>query len=104
MKKVAEKCGLPPSTLYAISSGDTNFENVGISTFVKIADALGMTADELYMGKVDDTERYALTQEEKRYRSASPTAKAAIAASVQAIAASIGEGMGTYRYDFEVTA
>ena len=48
LKKIAEKCNVPPSTLYAISSGDTNFENVGIGLFMKIADALGMTSEELY--------------------------------------------------------
>ena len=48
LKKIAEKCDVPPSTLYAISSGDTNFENVGIGLFMKIADALDMTPEELY--------------------------------------------------------
>lgn len=48
LKQVAEKCGVPASTLYAISSGDTNFEKVGIGLFIQIADALNMTPDELY--------------------------------------------------------
>lgn len=48
IKQLAEKCNIPASTLYAISSGDTNFDNVGISVFIKIADALGMKAEELY--------------------------------------------------------
>lgn len=48
LKKVAERCGVPASTLYAISSGDTNFENVGIGLFRKIAKALDMTTEELY--------------------------------------------------------
>ena len=48
LKKVAEKCGVPASTLYAISSGDTNYENVGIGLFMKIAKALDMTTEELY--------------------------------------------------------
>lgn len=51
LKKLAESCGMPPSTLYAISSGDTNFDKVGISTFMKIADALDMSAEELYRGE-----------------------------------------------------
>ena len=48
LKRIAEQCGIPASTLYAISSGETNFDNVGISTFIKIADALGMTPEDLY--------------------------------------------------------
>jgi len=48
LKKVAEQSGIPASTLYAISSGETNFDNVGIGVFKKVANALGMTADELY--------------------------------------------------------
>lgn len=52
LKQVAEKSGVPASTLYAIASGDTKFDNVGISTFARIAEALGMTADELYAGSV----------------------------------------------------
>lgn len=48
IKRLAEQCGVPASTLYAISSGDTNFDNVGIGLFLKISEALGMTADELY--------------------------------------------------------
>lgn len=47
IKKLSEKCGLPPSTLYAISSGDTNLDNVGIDMFLKIADALEMSAEQL---------------------------------------------------------
>lgn len=54
LKKVAEKCGIPASTLYAISRGDTNFDNVGISTFLKIAEALDMDAEELYGRDVQD--------------------------------------------------
>ena len=48
LKQIAEKCNVPPSTLYAISRGDTNFDNIGISLFMKIADALGMQPEELY--------------------------------------------------------
>ena len=44
LKKVAERCGVPPTTHYAISSGSTKFENVGIGTFMKIAKELGMSA------------------------------------------------------------
>ena len=48
LKKVAEQCGVPPSTLYAISSGETNFENVGIGLFMKIAYALDLDTEDLY--------------------------------------------------------
>lgn len=66
LKKVAEQSGVPASTLYAISSGDTNFEKVGISTFMKVADALGMSAEELYTGEpVDKKEVDALTEMER---------------------------------------
>ena len=47
LKQVAEKCGIPASTLYAISRGDTNLDNVGIDTFLKLSGALGMGAQEL---------------------------------------------------------
>lgn len=50
LKQVAERCSIPASTLYAISRGDTNFDNVGIGTAMKVANALGMTVEELYTG------------------------------------------------------
>lgn len=51
LKQVAEKCEIPPTTLYSISRGDTNFDNVGINTAIKVANALGITVEELYTGK-----------------------------------------------------
>ena len=51
LKQVAEKCGIPPTTLYAISRGDTNFDNVGIGIAIKVANTLGMTVEELYRGE-----------------------------------------------------
>lgn len=51
LKQVAEKCGIPPTTLYSISRGDTNFDNVGINTAIKVANALGITVEELYTGE-----------------------------------------------------
>ena len=51
LKQVAEKCGIPPTTLYSISRGDTNFDNMGIGTAMKVADALGITVEELYTGE-----------------------------------------------------
>lgn len=48
IKKLSEKSGIPASTLYAISSGDTDFDHTGISVFNAISSALGVTSDELY--------------------------------------------------------
>ena len=47
LKKVAEQTGIPASTLYAISQGGSNFESVGIDIFIKVADALGMSVEDL---------------------------------------------------------
>ena len=48
LKQLAEKCGIPPSTLYAIANGGTNFENVGIGLFMKLSAALGIDSETLY--------------------------------------------------------
>jgi len=48
IKKLSEKSGIPASTLYAISSGDTDFDHTGISVFNAISSALGVTSDDLY--------------------------------------------------------
>ena len=47
LKQVAEQAGIPASTLYAISRGDSNFENIGIDLFMKVADALGVAVEDL---------------------------------------------------------
>lgn len=47
IKKLSESCGVSPSTIYAIASGDTNVDNVGIDLFLKISKALGMSAEDL---------------------------------------------------------
>ena len=57
LNKVAEKCGIPASTLYAISSGVTNFDKVGIATFMKVAEALDITPEELYGKSKPSTDR-----------------------------------------------
>lgn len=66
LKQVAEKCGIPASTLYAISRGDTNLDNVGIDTFLKLSGALGMDAQELMneMNGVSNSTRPPARQEE----------------------------------------
>lgn len=48
LKRVAEDAGIPPSTLYAISQGSTSFDNVGVSMFIRVADALGITVEQLH--------------------------------------------------------
>ena len=48
LKKLAETCGVPASTLYSISRGDTNIERVGVGMLMKVAQALDMTLGELY--------------------------------------------------------
>ena len=48
LKRISEQTQIPASTLYAISQGETTFDNVGVSRFLKLADALGMTAEQLH--------------------------------------------------------
>lgn len=47
----AKKIGVPTSTMYSITRGNTKFENISIGVFMKIAHGLGMTAEELYYGE-----------------------------------------------------
>lgn len=53
----ARENDITPSTLYAIMRLDT-MDNIAISTFIKIADGLGMTAEELYYGVAPDAPEY----------------------------------------------
>lgn len=53
----ARENDITPSTLYAIMRLDT-MENIAISTFIKIAEGLGMTAEELYYGTPPDAPEY----------------------------------------------
>ena len=48
IRQLAEKCGVPASTLYSISRGDTNLDNVGVDLFLKIARGLDVSSEELY--------------------------------------------------------
>ena len=74
----------------------------------EMADALNCTLDELGGRARALEETYALTDDEKKlvdvYRSSSPVAQVAILSTVEAIAASIGEGVGTYTYEKVVGA
>lgn len=54
----ARENDITPSMLYAIISGKTAFENIGISIFIKIAEGLGMTAEELYYGVPPEAPEY----------------------------------------------
>lgn len=47
----ANQIGVPTSTIYSITRGNTKFENISIGVFMKIAHGLGMTAEELYYGE-----------------------------------------------------
>ena len=48
IKQIATKTGIAPTTLYAISSGETALDNVGISLFITLSECLNCTTDELY--------------------------------------------------------
>ena len=47
IKQLSEVSGIPATTLYAISRGDTNFDKVGIKMFFMLSESLGMSAEDL---------------------------------------------------------
>lgn len=51
--------GIKATALYSILDGKTSFDKIGISTFLKIAHGLGMTAEELYCGKHPESPAFA---------------------------------------------
>lgn len=55
----SKKIGVKSSTMTSIFKGEVNFENIRIDTFLKIADGLGMTAEELYYGDECKTRKMA---------------------------------------------
>lgn len=65
INKLAEKVGVTASTLYAISSGDTTLNNVGVSLFIAISNELGYTTDELYSLLSGEPESQQLSEEEQ---------------------------------------
>lgn len=65
LKQIAEKYGIPPTTLYSIASGDTKLGNVGIDIAIKVANALDMTVEELYTGEKGDSSQMTLDYEER---------------------------------------
>lgn len=60
----ANEIGVPTSTIYSITRGNTQFEKISIGVFMKIAHGLGMTAEELYYGRPSRVE-YADPRQEK---------------------------------------
>lgn len=57
IRAFARQNNLKPTTLYTITSGETDPHKIGIDTWIKIAHGLGMTADELVVvifGEGDD--------------------------------------------------
>jgi len=103
----AERFGVSLSTYKKWEQGQGKMNGQQLT---EIADFYGCSCD--YLLCRTDTPEFksvqTLTKDEKElvdaYRSASPTARAAILASVHAIAASIGEGVGTYTYEKVVGA
>ena len=85
----AAKSGLKYATAHDIVSGKTKMENIGAGAFVRIAHALGTTADELLRGDVEAT-KSALKDDEaallRYYRVSSSKGKAAILTAAEAIA------------------
>lgn len=47
ISEFSRRSGVPYGTMYDIARGKTPFEKIGISTFIKIANEFGMTAEEL---------------------------------------------------------
>ena len=85
--------GLTASTLYAINDGTTSFEKIGISTFLKIAEGLGMTAEELYYGPeyVKERPKFDYPQQEAvngHYESLNETGRRLVAETVEAMSSS----------------
>lgn len=70
---LAERSGVAAPTVYAITGGRTKFEKIGVTTFIKLAQAMGYDAEELYdVGKSIENGTYceydfvSLSPEEQR--------------------------------------
>ena len=104
-KAFAEAIGMSENTYRSYENGT---RNLYMDVAMELCDALGCSPDDL-IGRTDaHAYKYTLTSEEKKlvdvYRSSSPVAQVAILSTVEAIAASIGEGVGTYTYEKVVRA
>lgn len=63
----AKNIGIASSTMTSIYKGKVKFENISISTFLKIAHGLGMTAEQLYYGEDGEVgDSHPLTADEQR--------------------------------------
>lgn len=60
----AREIGIPTSTIYSITRGQTKMDNIGIGIFMKIAHGLGMTAEELYYGTTPEPPSFSDPQQE----------------------------------------
>jgi len=84
------------STMTSIYKGKTQFENISINTFLKIAHGLGMTAEELYYGtnadgcECSDRDEPSITADEQTivdtYRAAGRLGKRVILATAREVA------------------
>ena len=45
VKSIAARAGIPPTTIYNVTGGRGSINRMGVSQFIRIAHALGMTAD-----------------------------------------------------------
>ena len=61
----AREIGIPASTIYSITRGQTKMDNIGIGIFMKIAHGLGMTAEELYYGNPPGSPSYSDPRQEE---------------------------------------
>lgn len=86
----ARENNITPSTLYAINDGTTGFDKIGISTFLKIAKGLGMSAEEIYYG-TEPRRKYADPQQEElngHYESMNATGRKLAVDSIKAMSSS----------------
>ena len=86
----ARKIGVSASTLYNIMEKPV-MDNIAISTFIKIAEGLGMTAEELYYGVPPDAPEYSDARQTALngyYESMNETGKNTLVASAQLMAGS----------------
>lgn len=87
----AREINVPASTIYNITNGQAKMENIGIGLFLKIAEGLGMTAEELYYGTPPERPRFDDPQQEAvngHYESLNETGRRLVAETVEAMSSS----------------
>lgn len=62
ISEFSRRSGVPYGTMYDIARGKTPFEKIGISTFIKIANEFGMSAEELLGEREVEPLRFELCQ------------------------------------------